>query len=214
MIPAYDSSYLVHAKRILGWMLDAAVNLFGQSAERFWQKFLESGYADRFGSGEPRLLCGMTGYELAKEILTASNQAFADIPPTAVTDLSPEYWAGWALAQYQWRTSLTFIEIDAFAPISSVIASYHPYHEMDITHFFDFMDARYRAANPVSRLKRRRILCGLSQSDLSRISGIPVRMIQHYEQRAKNLGSAAFETVYKLSQALHCPPLLITEPVN
>ena len=32
MIRAYDENYLVHPTRVLGWMLDTAVNLFGFKA--------------------------------------------------------------------------------------------------------------------------------------------------------------------------------------
>ena len=72
MIRAYDETYLVHSSRVLGWMLDSAVNLFGQTAAEFWRNFISTGYADRFGNGESRLLAGMTGYELACSVLDAA----------------------------------------------------------------------------------------------------------------------------------------------
>ncbi len=55
MIRAYDENYLVHSTRALGWMLDSAVNLFGQKADAFWRIFISTGYAGRFGKGESRL---------------------------------------------------------------------------------------------------------------------------------------------------------------
>ena len=122
MIHAYDESYLVHSTRVLGWMLDSAVNLFGKKAEAFWRLFISTGYAERFGKGESRLLAGMTGYELARAVLDDAKVKYRPVPPSEVTDLSCEYWAGWALAHYQWRTALSFAEIDAFAPIQEVIA--------------------------------------------------------------------------------------------
>ena len=64
----------------------------------------------------------MTGYELAVEVLDAARVRYRRIPPKEVGGLSPEYWAGWALAQYQWYTALSFKEIDAVVPIVSVIA--------------------------------------------------------------------------------------------
>ena len=134
MIRAYDESYLVHSARVLGWMLDSAVNLFGIEADAFWRYFLSTGFADRFGNGESRLLAGMSGYELACAVLDAAEVEYSPVPPHEVTDLSREYWAGWALAHYQWRTALSFAEIDSFAPIREVIASYVPYHEMSIKH--------------------------------------------------------------------------------
>jgi hypothetical protein len=212
MIRAYDENYLVHSTRTLGWMLDSAVNLFGQKAGPFWRAFISTGYAGRFGKGESRLLAGMTGYELARAVLDDDAVAYEAAPPTEITDLSPEYWAGWALAHYQWRTALSFAEIDAFAPIAEVIASYSPYHEMDILNFCGHLDRLYSAAHPESRLKTMRERRGMTQEELSSAAKVPLRMVQHYEQRVKNLGKAAFDTVFRLSQALHVPALELLEP--
>ena len=212
MICAYDETYLVHSSRVLGWMLDSAVNLFGQTAAAFWRNFISTGYADRFGHGESRLRAGMTGYELARSVLDAAQVEYVAVDPREVTDLSPEYWAGWALAHYQWRTALSFAEIDSFAPISEVVACYSPYHEMDVSRFCEHLDALYRAAHPESRLKEARERRGMTQEALSAASGVPLRMIQHYKQRRKNLGKAAFDTVFQLAQALHIPPQRIVEP--
>ena len=212
MIRAYDETYLVHSARVLGWMLDSAVNLFGQTAAAFWRNFISTGYADRFGNGESRLLAGMTGYELACSVLDAAQVEYTAVKPKEVTDLSPEYWAGWALAHYQWRTALSFAEIDSFATISEIVACYSPYHEMDVSRFCEHLDDLYRDAHPESRLKEARERSGMTQEALSAVSGVPLRMIQHYEQRRKNLGKAAFDTVFRLAQALHVHPQSIVEP--
>lgn len=213
MIHAYDQSYIVHSEKVLGWMLDTAVNLFAVDATKFWRLFLSGGYAERFGAGESRLLAGMTGYELAVEVLDAAKVRYRRVPPKEVGGLSPEYWAGWALAQYQWHTALTFAEIDAVVPIVSVIAMYSPFHEMDISRFIEEMNGLVRAARPDTNLRRIRMSAGISQGDLARLSGVPVRMIQHYEQRVKNINRAAYETVAQLAQSLHCRPESLTERV-
>lgn len=212
MIRAYDESYLVHSARVLGWMLDSAVNLFGMEADAFWRIFLSTGFADRFGSGESRLLAGMTGYELACAVLDSAEVGYDPVPPREVTDLSREYWAGWALAHYQWRTALSFAEIDSFAPIREVIASYVPYHEMDVSRFCGHLDGLYRAVHPESRLKAAREMRGMTQEELSAAANVPIRMLQHYEQRVKALDKAAFDTVFRLARVLHVPPQNIVEP--
>ena len=212
MIRAYDENYLVHSTRALGWMLDSAVNLFGFKAAPFWRLFISTGYADRFGKGESAILAGMTGYELARAVLDAAKAEYVAVPPSEVTDLSPEYWAGWALAHYQWRSALSFSEIDSFAPITEVIACYSPYHEMDILKFCEHMASLYSAKHPESRLREVRERRGMTQRELALASGVPVRMLQHYEQRVKNLGKAAFDTVFRLAQALRVPPKRLIEP--
>jgi transcriptional regulator with XRE-family HTH domain len=45
---------------------------------------------------------------------------------------------------------------------------------------------------------------GLSQSELAKESGVSVRMIQHYEQRLKDLGRAQTKTIWLLARALRC----------
>ena len=56
----------------------------------------------------------------------------------------------------------------------------------------------------MNNLKRLRQGRHLSQRQLAELSGINVRMIQHYEQGAKDINAAAALTVYRLAQALSC----------
>lgn len=44
----------------------------------------------------------------------------------------------------------------------------------------------------------------LSQSELSKKSGVNYQMIQKYEQGVKDINKASVLTLYKLSQALNC----------
>ena len=56
----------------------------------------------------------------------------------------------------------------------------------------------------MSNLKRIRESKGLSQSQLSKLSGVNLQMIQKYEQGVKDINKAQVETIYKLAQALEC----------
>ena len=56
----------------------------------------------------------------------------------------------------------------------------------------------------MSNLKDTRTVKGISQSKLAELSGVSVRMIQHYEQGVKNINKAEAMTVYKLAEALKC----------
>lgn len=53
-----------------------------------------------------------------------------------------------------------------------------------------------------TNLKRIRKLHRITQLKLSERSGVNVRMIQHYEQRTKDINKAEAITVYKLAKAL------------
>ena len=53
-------------------------------------------------------------------------------------------------------------------------------------------------------LKAEREKRKFSQSELAKLSGVNVRMIQDYEQGHKDISRAAAETVIKLSDTLKC----------
>lgn len=56
----------------------------------------------------------------------------------------------------------------------------------------------------MSNLKNIRKERGYSQKQLADLSGVNVRMIQFYEQGARDINIAQADTVYKLAQALEC----------
>ena len=56
----------------------------------------------------------------------------------------------------------------------------------------------------MSNLKRIRTEAKLSQSKLSDLSGVNVRLIQDYEQGHKPINHAKAITIFKLSEALGC----------
>ena len=53
-------------------------------------------------------------------------------------------------------------------------------------------------------LKAMRALAGLSQSELAGQADVPVRTIQQYEQRQKDINKAQAETLLRLACALNC----------
>lgn len=213
MICAYDKVYLDCAKRVLGRMLDFAVYDLQYSIEDFFSLFIKSGVAERFGKGDFAILAGKSGVEVAYEVLEKMQIDVERFSPRYAADRSEEYWTGWALAHYQWETALSFEEIEKFIPIHYVKALYSPYHEMDIRQFIEKMNELYRVANPDTNLKRKRRQVGLSQSELAELSGIPVRTIQQYEQRQKNINKAQVEYLFKLSNALGCEVECLIEKV-
>lgn len=213
MICAYDKVYLDCAKRVLGRMLDFAVHDLKYGMQEFFSLFIKSGVAERFGKGDYTILAGKSGIEVAYEVLEKMQIDVERTAPKYVVNRSEEYWTGWALAHYQWETALSFDEIEKFISIHYVKALYSPYHEMDIKHFIEKMNDLYREAKPDTNLKTKRKQVGLSQSQLAELSGIPVRTIQQYEQRQKNINKAQVEYLFKLSNALGCNVECLMEKV-
>lgn len=123
----------------LARMLDFSRNDLGYDSDEFFNMFIKSGLARLFGRGTPHYIVGMSGVELALEVLYKYNIE-TDIEPTFTFQLSPEYWAGWALAYYQWYSGRSFEEIHRFVSLRQICNMYHPYHEMDVSHFAEDME--------------------------------------------------------------------------
>lgn len=200
MIHAYDRNYLGRAQTLMGVMFHVAVYDLGNSLERFYDRFLFSRISSYFEAGDSSILGGLSGVELALEILDDDTRD--DYLP--VFDRSSEYWCGWALAYFQWYSDIRFIQINKYIPIKEIHEMYNPYHEMDISQFCDHMIALYNSRKQYSNLKMKRLESRLSQSELSRLSEVPVRTIQQYEQRQKKINNAGAETIMKLARVLNC----------
>lgn len=204
MIYAYDRVYVDKARTNLGRMLDFAVYDLEYDIAEFFELFLKSGVATRFENGDFEVLVGMSGVELAYEVLERSGLAHERVKPNYAVNRSEEFWTGWALAYYQWMTNMKFSEIVKYVPIKEIEALYSPYHEMDIRQFVDRMNMLYREAKPKTNLKLLRNKAGLSQRELADLSGISVRTLQQYEQRQKNINHAKAETLVILAKVLYC----------
>ncbi|MCD8077566.1 MAG: helix-turn-helix domain-containing protein [Lachnospiraceae bacterium] len=214
MICAYDKVYLAKARISLGRMLDVAVYDLAYDLEDFFNLFITSGVAGRFEQGDFSLIAGMSGVELAYTVLECSGKEIKRVRPEYTADRSEEYWIGWALAYYQWETAMSFAEIVRHVPIRTILSLYSPYHEMDIRQFCDKMTELYRAAKPETNLKSLRRRAGFSQRELAALSGVPVRTIQQYEQRQKNINKAQAEYLVRLSRVLCCGVEELMEKVD
>ncbi len=205
MIHAYDKSYLAKTQCNIGRMLDFAVYDLKYNLSDFFNLFIASGIASKIETGNCNYLAGKSGVELAYETIYQVSKKFINIMPDFTQNRSPEYWCGWAIAYYQWLKGITFNEIINFIPISDFLALYNPYHEMPIESLVEELDKIHKANQTETNLKKYRLLSGMSQSQLAKVSGIPVRTIQQYEQRKKNINHANFESIQKISKVLCCP---------
>lgn len=203
-IRAYSELFLQPAQVNLAVMLDTAVNGMGYDLDVFYRMFLMSGVADAFGQGITRYVCGMSGAELVAEVAERMGQRVKHIPDRAVLNRSREYWTGYALAYYQWMHATSFYEIDALVSVTEVMEMYTPYHEMDLLQFVDEVDRRMRLRSAQTKLSLRRQAASISQRQLADASGVPLRTIQQYEQRAKDINRAGADTLRALSRALFC----------
>lgn len=211
-IRAYDELYLPGAQNILGHAVDFAVMTLSIDPNVFGNALAVSESAKQFSEGNPRYIAGMNGCELARSILDDAGVNYPEVDDEMFLDKSPEYWAGWALACYQWTTALSFMDILRAASLDDIIRMYPLYHEMDLSHFVEQMDRLMKEAYPQTRLRERRSNCGLSQTELASEADVPLRQIQLFEQGQRDINKTSAITLLKLSKALHCKMEDLLEP--
>ena len=211
-IRAYDELYLPGAQNILGHAVDFAIMTLAVEPNDFGNALAVSESAKQFSEGNPRYVAGMNGCEFARAILDDTGITYPESADEMYLDKSPEYWAGWALAFYQWSTALPFMEILRAVSLEKIIGMYPLYHEMDLSHFADQMNHVLKDAYLQTRLRERRSNCGLSQSELAEEADVPLRQIQMFEQGQRDINKTSAITLLKLSKALHCKMEDLLEP--
>lgn len=201
---AYDEMYLEDAMKNLGEAFDYAVNKMKLAMDEFLDMFIVSGVAENFGNGVPKYLVGLSGTELVMEVMGRVTQVTEFANAQVEYDFSQEYWCGWILAYYQWRTGKSFKRIKEYLSMREIAKLYPTLHEASEEKFVDVANAILDTKNFVTRLQTIRKLAGLSQKELAEKSGVSLRMIQQYEQRAKDINKAAAINLFALARVLGC----------
>ncbi len=212
MIHAYPETYVNRAMSLIGDMVDYAINDCGMNAKTFYCLFTASSVCSAIEHGNMKYIQGSSGIEIAREIVSEMLGKELTAPATERYGRSPEYWAGWSLAYYQWFSTRRFAEIDTAFPFESVVELYNPLHEADISKFVSVIDERMKKAYPNTRLKMIREAYGISQVKLAEISGVGLRSIQMYEQRNKDINKAGADILKRLSVTLGCTMEDLLEP--
>ncbi len=201
---AYKEYYLEDAREHLGEMFDYAVNVYGMKADDLWKIFAASGIANCLSCGDPKYIAGMSGSELFANLIYDNQQKWIDLTDVTESDRSREYWAGWALAKYQWYSNRTYASIASSGIMLSDVIDMYILHEAPDEKFIEIMDERIRSDHEQNMLKRLRSYAGMTQRQLSDSSGVSLRMIQLYEQGQNDISKAQANVVMSLAQALGC----------
>ncbi len=202
---AYAETYLPDAQRRMGAMLDFAVNGCALDLKEFYQAFLEAPVSGSLSRGDVSVVAGRSGEEIVLEVIGLDvGVSCSTLNWMPSLQASQEYWCGWALAFYQWASGYSYDAIERRVRISEIHGMYFPYHEMDIRHFCDRMDELAMKAQPQTNLQVHRRMCGLSQRQLAEAAQVPLRTLQQYEQRQKNINYARASYVEALARSLGC----------
>lgn len=206
MTTAYNELYLDDGMNNLGDMVDFAVRDLGFDPDEFFGWFISSGIASKFEKGNPKYITGMSGYELAEAVLNETNVAYEKREPSYIDFKGREYWAGWIFAYYQWETGRRFEDIVKDGLTLSTVFSMYILHEADESKFVENANeiiARNKE-NKKSKLHNIRKARGFTQQELSKSSGVSLRMIQLYEQKQNDISKAQVNVVINLAKALGC----------
>ena len=84
----------------------------------------------------------------------------------------------------------------------SDIVDLYTLHEAADQKFIEIMNVRMSSNREENTLKRLRKYAGLTQKELSKASGVSLRMIQLYEQGQNDLGKAQARVVVSLAKTL------------
>ena len=202
---SYDENYLNDAMRSLGEACEYAAKTCGLGLNQFMELFVTGEYAERFGKGEPAIISGMSGTELAREILKASGYDM-DFPE-AVRDFDDppdEFWFGWFFAYLQWYLDRSFkyllkrISIESFTELAVTLNT--GTKEWQIA-AFEGIKEELAGKPPIHAYRKE---CRMSQRVLSERTGVNLRTLQQYETGAKDMKKAAGVTLKALADRLGC----------
>lgn len=196
MIHAYNNIYLNSVMHNLAALFDMAINAEGLDADQFSYMFATSSVASGIENGFPNMLAGKSATEMLMIILDK------DVEYTTVPlDRTPQYWAGWILANAQWYLNKSFKEILDVMPFSSLVSMYYPYHEADEMKTIEIIQKYFLKTSSLKLLRQKR---NLTQEQLALISGVNIRSIRSYEQGENDILKAQGESLLMLSKALGC----------
>lgn len=206
---AYNNLYLEDAMHNLGSMLDCAANAAHIDLLTFYEMFLSSGIASQMEVGNPRFVAGLSGVELMELILKkASDKTLPELNYFPF-DRTPEYWAGWTLAYYQWFTahSFSFLQRNGLS-INTVLSLYPTLHEADLSKFVHTAGTliERHLSSKKNTLKTIRKQSRYTQKELAELTGVSLRMIRAYEQGDQDIRKAEAQSVFNLSRAFGCKP--------
>ena len=201
---AYNENYLNDAMKNLGEAFDYAVNRCKKDPDEFAGLFIASGVADHFGKGNPKYVVGKSGTELAMDVLISTGEDTVFPNAQVEYDCSAEYWAGWILAFYQWKSGKTFKNILSNVSMTYILKLYPTLHEASEEKSADTIDIYYEQKNNSTKLQQQRKKYGYSQRKLAEKAGVSLRTLQQYELGTKDIRKASVSSVLSLANTLGC----------
>lgn len=119
-------------------------------------------------------------------------------------DKSPEFWAGWILAYYQWKTGRSFRKINEYLSINDILCMYPTHHEADVLKFVDTAEKIFKRKHIKTYLCSRREMINYSKAQLADESGVSIEIIHELENDFTAIWNTDVHILYSLSKTLGC----------
>lgn len=203
MTHAYSELYISDAMENMGSMMRYVENDCDVNLSDFFSWFIQSGIAYQIETGNPKYLVGKSGIELANEVIYRTKGFNPMVPENPFYDNDVAYWIGWIICYYQWYRKISFETIINFGLSIDEIRKRYILHEADVSKFVEVADniieGCMKRRAPLAYYRR---MSGLTQKELADKSGVPIRMIQLYEQQQNDISKASADYVIRLAKGL------------
>ncbi len=203
---AYNEIYLSDAMRNLGEMTEYAKDACDQSMDHTFRCFVISGYAERFGRGDPQVVAGISGTELYMSVMERCGVTGKWPGALIRYDTDESYWIGYIMAFAQWKMGISFRQLFSVIKSDDLHRIYPALHTVSDDRAFEGISELYRKRTLVTRLQTYRKLAGMTQSDLANASGVNLRTLQQYEIGGKSISKASADKVITMARVLNCRP--------
>lgn len=201
---AYLKTYIGDFQDTFGAMFQYVERDLNMDMNDFYRMFTISDVARGIEHGNPKYVAGMSGAELARAVIFEKTYKYPDVPNNYYHDRGEWYWVGFVLSYYQWLRNVSYIVIDSLGMTIEAIKDRYILHEADIMKFVEVADRITKLDKGRGRiLSYYRKLNGYSQREFSEYTGVPLRMIQLYEQGQNDLSKANSDYIVRIANGLN-----------
>ena len=204
MNKCYDERYVTYFMNTFGETLDFAINECNIKIDAFFSYMFKSQIDKEIENGHPLYLIGVSGIELAMIIFEKNGISVECSKMYSRFCYTKEYWIGQVIAYYQWYTSKTFSQVVSQITYQELDNLYYSLHNESFEKIIETINQIIKEKNLPTNLQVFRTFYGYSQNELAKKTNVSLRMIQQYEQRAKDINKASGLTLLRLSKILGC----------
>lgn len=194
------------AKKIInnfGICMSFATKYLGFQADAFFKLFSSSIISKEYAKGNPKYTFGMSGVELAYEVLIDLG-----FNPKIINDYEIEkdinYWLGRVIAYIQYVNNLDFKYLAEIINLNNILEHYEELANEGLGYVNEYVLTKLVTNDSKTRLQAKRKLVNLSQAELAEKANINIRTLQQYEIKNKNINNASVSSVIKLAEAIGC----------